>query len=461
MRVSHHLRYASSIGNSYAIQDIGLKFWMRSYKNIGSRLTIKLSDLFDFPIDHYDYKMRYGFIGNSFSNNNGNIACIQSTYSTTIQRVSSDYGAEPLSSRHFPGYSDMVPLTPVDVSLHPKNQRQEPQMIASSFGMNLLMQLQQWSWNTGNKLKTLYSIDITEESFNKLQTVLPSKTVFEHEEGNRKNDLTIEFLGEHFFLAIYRNEDKFSILNFIGTEDIYEIIDNTIQRPPIKPIIHWIDSISNGNFNIINVPVTGNKSFYEEAYPAIGDFDKFLNDYLNSDSAVLLLYGPPGTGKTSLLREMLTRSNKTALLTYSKDIAGLDTLFSHFYESGDAFLIVEDADTYINSRSEDGNDVMKKLLNITDGLTAKPEKKVIFTTNLTDLSHVDPALLREGRCFAAVNINSLNSDQAIKLIEVMGHSKTVLDDQKLPIVLANVYSLLAGREVDQSTKTVKSSFGFG
>ena len=55
---------------------------------------------------------------------------------------------------------------------------------------------------------------------------------------------------------------------------------------------------------------------------------------------------------------------------------------------------------------------MKKLLNITDGLTSNPDKKVIFTTNLTNLNSIDPALIREGRCYGTFKFDLLAQEEA-------------------------------------------------
>ena len=125
---------------------------------------------------------------------------------------------------------------------------------------------------------------------------------------------------------------------------------------------------------------------------------KQMKKYLESKSSILILIGPPGTSKTNFIRQLLSAANESVLLTYSEDLKKADKLFSHFYDSPEKFLIIEDADTYIERRG-DGNSNMKQVLNITDGLTANPSKKVIFSTNLPSLNRVDPALLRPGRCF--------------------------------------------------------------
>ena len=86
-------------------------------------------------------------------------------------------------------------------------------------------------------------------------------------------------------------------------------------------------------------------------------------------------------------------------------------MFSYFLKSTEKFLIIEDADEFLIKR-ENGNTSMKRLLNIADGLTSNKDKKVIFTTNLTNLNSIDPALTREGRCYGTFKFDLLAQEEA-------------------------------------------------
>jgi hypothetical protein len=63
---------------------------------------------------------------------------------------------------------------------------------------------------------------------------------------------------------------------------------------------------------------------------------------------------------------------------------------------------------------------MSELLNMTDGATGNSARKVIFTTNLSDPSQMDEALLRAGRCFAVVNFRAMFPDEVIAAREAAG-----------------------------------------
>lgn len=336
-------------------------------------------------------------------------------------------------------------------------------IVAASFGMDFLTKFQVRAWEESIPVASYSGVEITKESFEKFLK-LQTRTRTTH---NTNNSTSLELLSDNFFIGLSYNEKKIPHKYTIDAAILYQDFEPeflSCYEEVIKDLyIEWVDSISEGgHLSTKTIPLPKNEVFYEEAYPCLEDKDlkSFVDDYLNSNSAVLLLYGPPGTGKTSLLKQIMQYANESCLITYNKDIAAMDTLFSHFYDCDERFLIIEDADTYTNSRSKDGNDVMKKLLNITDGLTARREKKVIFTTNLTNLADVDDALTREGRCYSTLHVDSLSVPNANKLLSAMGVQDVTVDPSLRSITLANVYSLVAGRKVNQSTSQVKKGFGF-
>ena len=195
-------------------------------------------------------------------------------------------------------------------------------------------------------------------------------------------------------------------------------------------------------------------------YPFMNNEDirDFAKRYVESNSSILLLIGPPGTAKTNFIRQLLQVTNESVLLTYSDDLKKTDKLFSYFYDSPEKFLIIEDADTYIEKR-EDGNTNMKQVLNITDGLTANPSKKVIFSTNLPSLTRVEPALLRPGRCFEKLQFGRLTGDELDAAMDVIGydHFKYTRVPQN-GLTIAELFAIKNNEPIDIAEST--PSFGF-
>lgn len=148
-------------------------------------------------------------------------------------------------------------------------------------------------------------------------------------------------------------------------------------------------------------------------YPDMRDPAGYMKAYLESSAPVLLMQGPPGTGKTSLLRHMILSNKLYANIVYDEQLLSNDSLFHSFlFDKDSDILIVEDADTILMGREDDGNKLMARFLNISDGLIKLPEKKIVFTTNLQDFSKVDSALLRPGRCYGVLHTRPLTVTEA-------------------------------------------------
>lgn len=174
----------------------------------------------------------------------------------------------------------------------------------------------------------------------------------------------------------------------------------------------------------------------EEAYPALaehGGMEAFIEAYLKSDETILILQGPPGGGKTRLIRKILATMSQKAVKSgadqydtkasalYTGDAKTLegDEIFASFITGEERAFVVEDADHMLKPRA-DGNDGLHRFLAVADGVVRAGGRKVIFSTNLPNVSDIDEALARPGRCFARVMFKELTLEQAVKLGERLG-----------------------------------------
>jgi hypothetical protein len=161
---------------------------------------------------------------------------------------------------------------------------------------------------------------------------------------------------------------------------------------------------------------------YDEFYPWIkGGVRAYFDSFIESSTSLLFLSGPPGTGKTSLIRWLLHQYSMNAAVTYEEKLLSSDSIFVDFL-TGDTqnVFVIEDADTILGSRSREGNKMIARFLNVSDGLIKFPNKKVIFTTNLDDFKKVDEALLRPGRCFGMIKCRALDYDEAVAATKIAG-----------------------------------------
>ncbi|HKE92862.1 MAG TPA: AAA family ATPase [Povalibacter sp.] len=165
---------------------------------------------------------------------------------------------------------------------------------------------------------------------------------------------------------------------------------------------------------------------HDEAYPALGQpVREFAKAFLDAAETVLILQGTPGTGKTRLVRAILGeisgRKGDSANVMYTGDKRALekDEIFVDFITGSHDAFVIEDADHLLLARAN-GNHDLHRFLAIADGVVRAQGRKIIFTTNLPNVSDIDEALLRPGRCFASVRTRGLSRAEAARLIAKLG-----------------------------------------
>ena len=198
-------------------------------------------------------------------------------------------------------------------------------------------------------------------------------------------------------------------------------------------LIEWVYSARGDQ---ISVPLNYRPAI-KSAYPWLTkSIDDYIDDYLNSQASVLILIGLPGTGKTTFIKNMIHRSGADAKVAYDEKVMMDDNLFAGFVDDDCRFLIMEDADAFLQSRT-DGNTMMHKFLNVSDGLVSAADKKLVFSTNLPKITDIDPALMRPGRCFDVVEFRPLTRAEAKAVVAETGSG--IVPD-KDAITLAEIFS---------------------
>lgn len=212
-----------------------------------------------------------------------------------------------------------------------------------------------------------------------------------------------------------------------GTEEFIEFAKNDISGKIslIGPTISWV---FDKRMSTVCIPLDTSRLPIDEMYPFVSQgLDEYYEKFYKSSSNVLICMGEPGTGKTTFLRGMLNHLNVSATVSYDQALFEEDRFFANFLTSDNNIMIIEDADVLLTPRS-DGNSAMQRFLNSGDGLVSSPRRKLIFTTNLPNIKHIDPALVRSGRCFDVLHFRKLDNKEIANISSALGVNSVLQDD---------------------------------
>lgn len=243
------------------------------------------------------------------------------------------------------------------------------------------------------------------------------------------------------------------------------------------------------NYDFHNTDINTDQDALPEFYPWLkADMGEYFEEFLKSDSSVLLLIGPPGTGKSTFIRSMINYSRVNATLCYNERTMFDENFLSAFKQSNscrtrekhyqekwtkltgfvnadslvapreESCIVLEDSDRYIASRNT-GNVAMASLLNHINGVVSNSRTKFIFSTNLDSIDSIDSALLRPGRCFDILPFRKLSYEEGVAIRKAMKFEDVDFNtDGKSSFTLAEVIKNI-GAHVSE-TNTVKPRFGF-
>lgn len=158
------------------------------------------------------------------------------------------------------------------------------------------------------------------------------------------------------------------------------------------------------------------KENFKEAHELI--FEKLQN----TSTGLVLLHGVTGSGKTTYIKYLTSVINRKFIIVPSRIVNDLDSpaMVQLLIDNPKSILILEDEENSLSDRKGLSFSHVNTLLNLSDGLLGQTLKCTVICTFNTELSNIDPALLRKGRLIAQYKFEKLSSVEAEKLASKLG-----------------------------------------
>lgn len=229
---------------------------------------------------------------------------------------------------------------------------------------------------------------------------------------------------------------------------MFDAFDDNFKND-IIPTHHVVSMVIEGNHGLekISLPVKTERKFYPEMYPCLENPVQFISDFLNSSANVLILMGPAGLGKSALINEIILRAQVPTQIVFDINVMRNEKLYTDFISNSlrneGGLMIMEDSDLILEDRTVGRNEMMSKLLNLSDGIVNTSGAKFIFSANITNKDDIDHALIRPGRCFDVVEFRNLTREEALVASSAIG--KELFDDNKDSFTVAEIFNETGNR----------------
>ena len=232
--------------------------------------------------------------------------------------------------------------------------------------------------------------------------------------------------------------------------------DEDNEHPAIYLVAYNADSgyyTMESEINSADIDISKN---YNDDFKPI--YDDIVN-FLNSDerkSGLIVLNGDPGTGKTYLIRHLVTRCQNPYILIPPSIASSLASpeFITFLIENKDSVFILEDCEQIIKDRNfNEFSSAVSSVLNMSDGLMSDIFNGKFICTFNADISSIDEAILRKGRCFANYKFGKLSADK----VKVLLNERGIELDEYEDMTLADIYNYEV-KNVKSAKQTKKIGF---
>lgn len=249
---------------------------------------------------------------------------------------------------------------------------------------------------------------------------------------------------EHIFVidcdslyCLYINDNPDKLETWM--KDIWNSLPK-ISSSPKEAIVNLV-GYSDGDYYTLESKIKSVNVNIEENYN--DDFlsvHKDIVEFINSrESGLILLHGTQGTGKTNYIRHLCCNypSDYIIVPTSLTNKLGDPDFVNFMISNTNSVFILEDCEQILMDRGINVfNGAISNILNMSDGLLSDIMNIKFICTFNADITTIDSALLRKGRCYAKYQFTEL-CEEKVKLL----NDKYNLGIQDIkPMTLANIYN---------------------
>lgn len=184
------------------------------------------------------------------------------------------------------------------------------------------------------------------------------------------------------------------------------------------------------------------------------DFHDEVISVLNGKkkNGIIFLYGDPGTGKTTYIRYLISKLERKVIFVPSDMVHHLASpdIMNFMLRNKHSVMVIEDAESVLEDRSNTRNSVVSNLLNLSDGILSDALHIQFVCTFNTNINQIDEAFFRGGRMLAIHEFKELETVKANKLAESLGMDKTF----EKPTKLSDIYNSLGEMNRDKRNKGI-------
>lgn len=171
---------------------------------------------------------------------------------------------------------------------------------------------------------------------------------------------------------------------------------------------------------------------------ASAKFDKIIENISKNKNGLVLLSGDPGTGKSTFIKYLTTKTSRKVIYLSSgaaEQLTNPDFL-SFIMGYRNSILLLEDAEKVLRSRTNQDNEAISNILNITDGILGDCLNIMVIATFNIDREQIDSALVRKGRLMLEHHFKALPPEDCNKIFKSLKSDRTT----DVPMTLAEIYN---------------------